>query len=517
MMLTRVWRRPCLQAAQSVWRAHWFSTSKIGISPEKQSDILRVAQCVHELEGKPKRTNLTPVLFTVPATAPFPEDLHGKRFYIDAFRRAHQLGLLSADIVAELDAIGFVWNGIEGNSMRTWEENFEALRIYKSIHGNLKVPTTFKVKMGDVQWPEKFWGKRLGVVVTSLRKQHETMDPARRDILDSMGFVWDAIQAKWETNLLAFETYKAIEGNLLVKTSFVVPDQDPAWPKDTWNMNLGYLVSTCRKTMGSLPPEIYDALTAMGFVWKVRDNGTGPGRPPRISIAKQHQILEIVQNQYKQQGHTKFTILTNRFKVPSSSEWPQRLHECIVDVSQFRRAYRLRLLDASIVATLDKMGFVWDSSQHQWSLIIEALEIFKKMHGHVNVPRGFEVQEDDPEWPNYLWGMKLGTKVGSIRKVEAKLTLEKREELDKLNFIWDANELHRNLILLAFKTYKEIHDNLYVPSTFVVPSDDPAWPLELAGMKLGGVFNNLLNRRATTSDELKKGLEELGFEWNRKS
>ncbi|KAG9415273.1 hypothetical protein AC1031_008717 [Aphanomyces cochlioides] len=164
------------------------------------------------------------------------------------------------------------------------------------------------------------------------------------------------------------------------------------------------------------------------------------------------------------------------------------------------------------------MGFVWDGSQHQWSLIMEALETFKKMHGHVNVPREFEVQEDDPEWPNHLWGMKLGTKVGSIRKVESKLTLEKRQELEKMNFIWDANELHRNLILLAFKTYKEIYDNLYVPSKFVVPSDDPEWPPELAGMKLqGGDVNNLLNRRATTSDELKKGLEELGFEWNRKS
>ncbi|KAG9415274.1 hypothetical protein AC1031_008718 [Aphanomyces cochlioides] len=128
------------------------------------------------------------------------------------------------------------------------------------------------------------------------------MDPARREMLDSMGFIWDAVQANWEKNLLALETYKAIHEDLLVKTTFVVPDQDPAWPKDTWNMKLGSLVRHYRRGKDSLPPKIRDALNAMGFVWKVMDKRTGPAPPPSISIAKQHQILEIVQNQYKQQG-----------------------------------------------------------------------------------------------------------------------------------------------------------------------------------------------------------------------
>ncbi|KAF0722163.1 hypothetical protein Ae201684P_020151 [Aphanomyces euteiches] len=515
-MLTRVWR-PCLLPAQSVWKAHWFSTWKPSISPEKQREILRVAQCVHELEGKPKRTNLTPFVFTVPATAPFPEDLHGTKFSIKVFRRAYHLGLLSEDIVSQLDAIGFVWNGREGMSIEAWEENLEAIRMYKSIHGYLSVPRSYKVKVGDVQWPPKLWGKNLGYAVVRLRTQQETMDPARREMLDSVGFIWDAIQANWEKNLLALETYKAIEGDLLVKKRFVVPDQDPAWPKDTWNVKLGYLVDTCRKKKASLPPKIRDALNAMGFVWKVRDPGTGPSRPPSISMKKQNQILEIVQAQYNLQDHTKFTTLPSPFKVPSSSKWSQHLHGCSMNTTYFRRAYRLGLLEASIVAKLDEIGFVWDDNQHQWSLLMEALEIFKKIYGHVNVPSGFEVPEDDPVWPNYLWGMKLGTRIGPIRRGQTKLTLEKRQELEKMNFIWDARELHRNVILLALKTYKEIYDNLYVPSRFVVPSDDPEWPPELAGMKLGVVVNNLLNRRATTSDELKKGLEELGFEWHRKS
>ncbi|KAF0743469.1 hypothetical protein Ae201684P_020077 [Aphanomyces euteiches] len=99
--------------------------------------------------------------------------------------------------------------------------------------------------MGDAEWPEKLWGKRLGFAVLNIRHRRETIDPSRREILDSMGFVWDGIQAKWEKNLLALETYKAIYEDLLVRTTFVVPDQDLSWPKDTWNMKLGYFVSSC--------------------------------------------------------------------------------------------------------------------------------------------------------------------------------------------------------------------------------------------------------------------------------
>ncbi|KAG9406174.1 hypothetical protein AC1031_002506 [Aphanomyces cochlioides] len=369
------------------------------------------------------------------------------------------------------DAIGFSWNGNEENALQQWEENLEALRIYKSIHGNLNVPQSYKVKAGDSQWLQKFWEKNL---VTVLRTRQETMNPERREILDSMGFVWDAIQAKWEKNLLALETYKAIHEDLLVKQSFVVPEQDPAWPKDTWNMNLGYLVSTCRKTMGSLPPEIYDALTTMGFVWKVRDKGTGPGRPPIFSISKQHEILKIVEVQYKLQGHTKFSTLPNPFKVPSSSEWPQNLHGCNVSVSI-------------------------------------------KIYGHLEVPQVFEVPEDDPEWPVHLWTMRLGLKVATIRRRQTELALEQRQELDALDFVWDATKLYWNRNLSALKTYMQLYGNLRVPQTFVVPKDDPDWPSDYANIKLGTVVNYLRSIQATLSDEKKQELNKLGFVWSVKS
>ncbi|KAH9107295.1 hypothetical protein LEN26_009959 [Aphanomyces euteiches] len=143
------------------------------------------------------------------------------------------------------------------------------------------------------------------------------------------------------------------------------------------------------------------------------------------------------------------------------------------------------LLDALVVAQLDKLGFVWDDNQHQWSLTMEALRTFKKIYGQVEVPHVFEVPEDDPQWPVYLWTMKLGGKVGSIRSRQNELTLKQRQELDALDFVWDSKKLRQNRIMTALKTYQMKYDNLFVPHKFVVPQDDPDWPSDLAKMHLG--------------------------------
>ncbi|CAK4577248.1 unnamed protein product, partial [Aphanomyces euteiches] len=179
--------------------------------------------------------------------------------------------------------------------------------------------------------------------------------------------------------------------------------------------------------------------------------------------------------------------------------------------------YQMGILEDSIVAKLDAMRFVWDDSQHKWDLTMEALEIFKKINGHVEVPQDFEISQADRLWPEYLWTMKLGLKVANIRARKNKLTLQQRQELDALDFVWDANKLHWNRNLSALKAYKQNYGNLRVPQAFVVPKDDPDWPSVYAKIKLGTVVNNLRRNQATLSDKKKRELNKLDFEWSAKS
>ncbi|KAF0743502.1 hypothetical protein Ae201684P_020106 [Aphanomyces euteiches] len=477
----------------------------------RQREILRVAQCVHELEGRPERTNLTPNQYQVPATSAFPKELHGRSFDLSMLRQAKRNGLLDPDVVAEFDAIGFPWDGREYISWLAWQDNLEAMRIYKSIHGNLMVKCHYVVKAGDPAWPAKFWGKKLGNIIGRLRNSQPA--PERKAALEALGFIWDGRQANWDKNLLALKTYKQLYGDLNVHVRFVVPSDDANWPAETENMKLGELVNGFRRDKDVLPRDFHDALDAMDFRWKIRDKGTGMSAPPKISIAKQQTILEIAQHAYKTQGHSKFTTFLRRIEVPSTPEWPSHLHGEIFHISAFRRAHRAGLLEPSIVQALDAIGFVWDVPKHQWELFMEALNIYKTLHGHVIVPTDFQVPEDDAQWPAHLWAFKLGIKVGNIRRDKAKVPLERKKELDEIQFVWNANQLHRSRVLLGLKTYKRLFGTLYVPQTFVVPSDDPMWPAELADMKLGAITNTIRARRSVATGEWISQLDSLGFEW----
>ncbi|KAH9149912.1 hypothetical protein AeNC1_019336 [Aphanomyces euteiches] len=113
--------------------------------------------------------------------------------------------------------------------------------------------------------------------------------------------------------------------------------------------------------------------------------------------------------------------------------------------------------------------------------------------------------------------MKLGSRIQTIWSGCVKLSEDQREGLDALGFVWNANKLHWNRKLLALKTYKQFYGDMRIPTKFVVPLDDPAWPVDLANIKLGWVAFHLRSIQATLSDEKKHELNKLGFVWSVKS
>jgi hypothetical protein len=90
-------------------------------------------------------------------------------------------------------------------------------------------------------------------------------------------------------------------------------------------------------------------------------------------------------------------------------------------------------------AELDALGFVWDDLERRWEEVRAALLAYKEVHGDLQVPQRFVVNSQAP-WPEEAWGMKLGSRVDTIRSKEifVKDHPERRTELDALGFRWNS-------------------------------------------------------------------------------
>jgi len=86
------------------------------------------------------------------------------------------------------------------------------------------------------------------------------MLPERRQRLDALGFVWDALSEAWERGFAALQTYKDREGDCLVSQRLLTPD----------GFNLGYWVGKQRCAKDTMLPERRQRLDALGFVWDAR-------------------------------------------------------------------------------------------------------------------------------------------------------------------------------------------------------------------------------------------------------
>ena len=93
------------------------------------------------------------------------------------------------------------------------------------------------------------------------------------------------------------------------------------------------------------------------------------------------------------------------------------------------------------------MGFIWDVYEEQWQRILKS-HVYKELHGNLEVPREFAVPSEAP-WPEDAWGIKLGSRVVTIRNQEChvKDRPDRVAELNRMGFIWNINEEHWQRIL----------------------------------------------------------------------
>jgi len=162
-------------------------------------------------------------------------------------RQKFHEGLLSNQRIKILESVGFDFNEVQD----TFLKNVNLLKEYFTKHGDTNVPQDYRTTDGFA----------LGLVVTRLRAQKKREELSSEQIteLNSINFIWDAIEYKWNQAIIELQGYISIHGDALVPAKFITKD----------GFNLGKWINHRRNAYknGKLSKKKILELEALGFVW----------------------------------------------------------------------------------------------------------------------------------------------------------------------------------------------------------------------------------------------------------
>ena len=162
-------------------------------------------------------------------------------------RKQRKAGRLSAERVAALDALGFVWD----RKQQDFERGLGELAAYVAATGDARVPARYVTPTGF----------DLGGWCSERRKQRKAgrLSAGRVAALDALGFVWGPLQEAFDRGLTELAAYVAANGDARVPSGCTTPS----------GFKLGTWCAGCREKHkgGQLPSERVAALDALGFIW----------------------------------------------------------------------------------------------------------------------------------------------------------------------------------------------------------------------------------------------------------
>jgi hypothetical protein len=419
-----------------------------------------------------------------------------------------------------------------------YESALAVLRVYHAFHGNLVLPRRYIVPE-NVGYPEEWVGLDLASSVYNMKWWQRNIKerPERVHELNQLGFIWERLQPQWNIVLEALVTYHSLFGDVLVPSKFIVPHGDRQWPKATWGVPLGNCIYRIRSRndflSGPNSASRRSQLERLGFVWDVYEQ-----RFDRFYCALRHFVLLHCH----QTGRPTPVRVPSTFVIPENDDqWPRDLWKYPLGAkcSAVRQKGLYVKNKPKRQQMLEQLGFRWSGNANlSWLKVVHAAAIYSKIHHRdLDVPFKFVVpappkkienHDDDWPWPEHLWHFPLGQRLKEIRVTGAYLKgthgEERRRQLDALGFVWDVQE-HRFLkfytALHHFANLKQLGKfnlgtspkALVVPTTFVIPANDEAWPVELRKYRLGSQFAAVRRKGLYIKNhqERREMLEDLGF------
>ncbi|WP_170223019.1 DEAD/DEAH box helicase [Nonomuraea turkmeniaca] len=136
---------------------------------------------------------------------------------ISGIRTRYQAGTLDSDFASQLTAMGMVWHVLDAERTQFLAD----LDAYRKTHGDLDIPQDYVTPGPDP--------RKLGRKVAGVRRRWRAGTLTEEEIkeLEKRGFIWDALEYRFNRYLAALYVYKrAHNGNVDVPQKYVTPPPD---------------------------------------------------------------------------------------------------------------------------------------------------------------------------------------------------------------------------------------------------------------------------------------------------
>jgi len=237
------------------------------------------------------------------------------------------------------------------------------------------------------------------------------------------------------------------------------------------NPALGTWVDTVRSNRKSskLAADRAERLNRVGLVWNIDEH---------YWEQKFEELLAF------KEAHGHFNVPEGYKPNPALANW----------VSNTRQNSKTGKLAADREERLNCVGFVWNVDERYWEQKFAELLVFKKQHGHCNVPHKYK--------PNPALNLWIST-MRKIRKT-GKLAAEREQRLEQVGFVWDPFESEWERRFEELLVFKEAHGHCDVPQKYK------------SNTTLGTWVGNMRTRHKTgkLAAAREQRLETAGFVWD---
>lgn len=212
-------------------------------------------------------------------------------------------------------------------------------------------------------------------------------------------------------------------------------------------MKLGQKVAAIRSTGKYIQNDEQrrKVLEDLGFLWRLR----AARRENKMDGISFEQVFDALQT-YRQEVQPSSSPedsplqIPENFVVPDCEPWPENTRGLPLGkkIPTIRSKSYLKA-NPGATEKLKELGFQFDgkvaANDARFNRVYTGLVRYKEINGDLLVPQPFVIPENDDQWEEDLWGLRLGARVNAIRSQGTfiKTDPSRKTLLDELGFVWE--------------------------------------------------------------------------------